>query len=93
MSRKSVLSATRTLHRCELCGEEVSHDVVRVDEGRLYHLRCFRLHVSEAEVGIFECPSCSTLGRSWDWVGKHWRECPACNGSGYLAAPGEACGN
>ena len=48
MSRKSVLSTRRTVYVCELCGGEVSHDVVRVDEGRLCHLRCFRLHVPEA---------------------------------------------
>jgi len=93
MSRKSVLSAPRTLHVCELCGVEVYHDVVRVDEGRLYHLRCFRMHVPEAEVGIFECPRCHTLGRSWDWTSKAWRECTLCGGGGYLADPGEACGN
>ena len=93
MSRKSVLSTARSLHTCELCGAEISHDVVRVDEGRLYHLRCFRLHVPEGEVGIYECPKCRTLGRSWDWSGKSWRECTLCGGSGYLAASGEACGN
>jgi hypothetical protein len=92
MSRRSVLSAVRPLHLCELCGEEVSHDVVRIDEGRLYHLRCFRMHVSGGEAAICECPGCSTLGRSWDWVGKHWRTCAVCNGSGYLAPSEEACG-
>jgi hypothetical protein len=93
MSRKSVLATIRTGHVCELCGEEITHDVVRVDEGRIYHLRCFRLHVPEAEAGIYECPRCRTLGRWWDWGGKSWRECTVCGGSGYLAAPGEACGN
>jgi len=93
MSRKSVLSTARLLHVCELCGDEISHDVVRVDEGRLYHLRCFRLRVPEAEVGIYECPKCRTLGRAWDWSGKSWRDCTICGGSGYLAASGEACGN
>lgn len=93
MSRKSVLSAARSLHACELCGVEISHDVVRVDEGRLFHLRCFRLHVPEAEVGLYECPKCRTLGRAWDWSGRSWRDCTVCGGSGYLAASGEACGN
>jgi hypothetical protein len=93
MSRKSVLAANRTLHTCELCGDEITHDVVRVDEGRVYHLRCFRRRVPENEMGLYECPTCRTLGRCWDWGGRSWRECTLCAGSGYLAAQGEACGN
>jgi hypothetical protein len=93
MSRKSVLGSTRTSHACDLCGEEITHDVVRVDEGRIYHLRCFRRRVPPNEMGLYECPKCRTLGRVWDWGGKAWRECSLCAGSGYLAAHGEACGN
>ncbi|MGA2381492.1 MAG: hypothetical protein ABSG85_19510 [Spirochaetia bacterium] len=93
MSRKSVLTSMRTLHLCELCGDEITHDVVRVDEGRIYHFRCFRRHVPEMELGFYECPKCRTLGRCWDWSGKSWRACTLCAGSGYLAAHGEACGN
>ncbi len=93
MSRKSVLSTPRTRHVCERCGEEISHDVVRIDEGRLYHLSCFRMLVPGPEIGILECPQCHTMGRYWDWTGKAWRECTACGGGGYLADPGEACGN
>jgi len=93
MSRKSVLTSMRTLHLCELCGDEITHDVVRVDEGRIYHFRCFRRHGPEMELGFYECPKCRTLGRCWDWSGKSWRACTLCAGSGYLAAHGEACGN
>jgi hypothetical protein len=93
MSRKSVLASSRALHLCELCGGEISHDVARVDEGRIYHLRCFRRQLPEAELGFYECPKCHTLGSWWDWAGKSWRTCTLCQGGGYLAAPGEACGN
>lgn len=93
MSRGSVLGTNRAVHACELCGEEISHDVVRIDEGRVYHLRCFRRYVPEAEVGLYECPKCRTLGRTWDWSARAWRTCGLCNGGGYLSAPGETCGN
>ena len=93
MSRKSVLAARTTTHFCELCGEEISHDVVRVDEGRMYHLRCFRRHVHDDEIGLYECPKCRTLGSTWDWMAKAWRACRLCGGSGYLSAAAEACGN
>lgn len=93
MSRKSVLSAKATVHSCELCGEEILHDVVRVDEGRMYHLRCFRKHVHDEEIGLYECPKCRTLGCTWDWMAKAWRACTLCDGCGYLSASGESCGN
>ncbi len=93
MSRKSVLAVKTGLQACELCGEEITHDVVRVDEGRIYHLRCFRQRVPEAEMGLYECPKCRTLGRVWQWGARTWRTCTLCSGSGYLAAAGESCGN
>jgi hypothetical protein len=93
MSRERVPASERARHVCGLCGDEISHDVVRVDGGRIYHLRCFRMHVPEAEVGMYECPKCRTLGRSWDWSGRSWRDCSLCGGSGYLAASSKACGN
>jgi hypothetical protein len=93
MPSKSVLTAVRRVPVCELCGEAISHDVVRVDEGRIFHLRCFRRHVQPGEIGMQECPSCRTLGARWDWRGRAWRSCPTCGGSGYLAAAEEACGS
>ncbi len=92
MSRRSVLSARQTGHACELCGGEISHDVVRVDDGRIYHFGCFRRHVHEGEIGLYECPKCRTIGRTWDWMAKAWRSCSLCGGSGYLAASPDACG-
>jgi hypothetical protein len=34
MPRKSILATVKRSYSCELCGEQISHDVVRVDEGR-----------------------------------------------------------
>jgi ribosomal protein L37AE/L43A len=93
MSRKSVLTSMRTLYLCELCGAEITQDVVRVDESRVYHLACFRRHLPKVEIGMYECPKCRTLGRFWDSSRKSWRACSLCGGGGYLAAPSEACGN
>ncbi len=93
MSRTSVLAAVRTAHACDLCGEEITHDVVRVDEGRIYHLRCFRRYLPGGALGLFECPKCRTMGCTWEWAEKSWRTCTLCNGGGYLSAPGDACGN
>ncbi len=92
MSRTSILAAIRQVHVCELCGEAISHDVVRIDEGRIYHLRCFRRHLQAGEMGMEECPACRTLGSSWDWRGRAWQSCPSCGGSGYLSLAEEACG-
>ena len=93
MSTNFVPAGVKRTVACEICAEEISHDVVRVDEGRVYHLRCFRRHVHGEEIGLFECPKCRTLGSSWDWRGHAWRACTLCGGSGYLAAGDEACGN
>ena len=92
MSRTSILAAVRQVHVCELCGEAISHDVVRIDEGRIYHLRCFRRHLQAGEMGMEECPACRTLGSRWDWRGRVWQSCPSCGGSGYLSGADEACG-
>jgi hypothetical protein len=93
MSRTSVLTRVKRLPVCEICGEEISHDVVRVDEGRIYHLRCFRRHLHEGEIGMQECPTCRTLGCGWDWRGHAWKPCARCGGGGYLSTAEEACGN
>ncbi len=79
-------------HRCELCGEPIVHDVARIDEGRIFHLSCFRRFLHEGEMGMRECPDCRTTGRSWDWQARAWRSCPGCGGSGYLAMTEAACG-
>jgi hypothetical protein len=91
MIRNSVLAAVRQVHVCELCGEPISHDVVRIDEGRIYHLSCFRRHLHPGEFGMEECPSCRTLGSTWDWRARAWQSCPTCAGSGYLSVPDAAC--
>ncbi len=93
MSRRSVLAALTGVHACELCREEITDDVVRVDEGRMYHLHCFRKHVHEEEIGLYACPGCRTLGSTWDWMAKKSRACRLCGGSGYLSAAAEPCGN
>jgi len=86
MSRKGFRWTGRPMPRCGQCGESISHDVARVDGGRIYHLRCFRQQVSEMDLGLYECPKCLTLGRTWDRVGRCWQVCILCAGNGYLAA-------
>ncbi len=73
---------------CELCGEEIKHDVVRVDEGRIYHMRCFSQHINAGVRRLKECPTCQTLGALWNWDHSQWKECDVCKGTGYL--PGGA---
>ncbi len=75
---------------CEICNEELLHDVARVDQGRLYHLRCFRLHVFEGDNGLYECPKCRTIGGTWSWTQSRWQCCTLCQGSGYLSAQEDA---
>ena len=92
MSHTGVLTTVTRSYFCELCGEVISHDVVRVDEGRIYHLRCFRRHLHKGEMGMQECPACRTLGCCWNWRGHAWQPCATCGGSGYLASAEEVCG-
>ncbi len=84
MSRRNVLTPGRSHHSCELCGEEILHDVVRVDAGRMYHMRCFNQHVNDGKRELSECPTCQTLGALWSWDHSQWSECNVCNGTGYL---------
>ena len=93
MSRSSVLTKTPVGITCHMCGDEITHDVVKVDGGSICHLRCFRRRVPEAEIGLYECPKCLTLGCTWDWAGRAWRSCTLCGGGGYLAVGAEPCGN
>jgi hypothetical protein len=68
---------------CAACGGGITHDVVRVDEGRVYHLACFRRVVFEPGTGLYECPRCLTLGSYR--TGRGMTECLLCGGLGYLA--------
>ena len=86
MSRRSVLSKEKNRHTCGLCGQEITHDVVRIDEGQVYHMSCFSLHFSGGSRGLTECQSCRTLGALWNRHAAAWSECTACSGTGYLAA-------
>lgn len=62
MSRRNVLVPGKPHYACELCGEEIRHDVVRVDGGRIYHMSCFSKHVNGGRRELNECPACQTLG-------------------------------
>jgi hypothetical protein len=94
MSRRNVLTPTgKSRHVCELCGEEILHDVVRVDGGSIYHMRCFNRHVGDGKDQLRECPTCQTLGALWSWDHSQWKECDVCKGTGYLAGPGSARGS
>jgi hypothetical protein len=55
-------------------------------------MRCFRRHLHEGELGMEECPSCRTIGSTWDRGRRAWQSCPTCAGSGYLAISEAACG-
>ena len=85
MSRKSVLTPTPSHLACELCGEEITHDVARVDAGRLFHLRCFRSRIDGGRRALVECPACLTLGARWNAAASTWDECQTCSGTGYLS--------
>ena len=85
MSRRSVLSKERNRHTCALCGREITHDVVRIDDGQVYHMSCFRRHFSGGSRGLVECQSCLTLGALWNRDEAAWNECGICCGTGYLA--------
>jgi hypothetical protein len=93
VSRRNVLAQGKSHHSCELCGEEILHDVVRVDGGRIYHLRCFTQRVNGGRIALSECPSCQTLGALWSWDNSQWSECDVCNGTGYLRGTGTVGGN
>ena len=77
--------SSRSKYVCEVCGEEIMHDVVRVDEGRIYHMRCFSQHMNAGERRLKECPTCQTLGARWSWDHSQWKECDVCKGTGYLS--------
>jgi hypothetical protein len=70
---------------CACCGGGITDEVARVDEGRCYHVRCFRGHLGVAPVGLYECPHCETLGGTWSATDGSWITCPLCGGCGYLA--------
>lgn len=84
MSRRGFLTPGRTSYTCELCGERIVHDVVRVDEGRIYHMSCFSRHMSQGRSELRECPACRTLGAQWSLDLSQWRECDECCGTGYV---------
>jgi hypothetical protein len=85
MSRRNVLAQEKPHYACELCGEEILHDVVRVDGGRIYHMRCFNQRVNAGKRELRECPTCQTLGALWNWDHSQWNECDVCKGTGYMA--------
>ena len=64
MSRRNVLAQEKPHLACELCCEEIVHDVVRVDGGRIYHMRCFNQRVNAGKRELRECPTCQTLALS-----------------------------
>jgi len=84
MSRRNVLAPAKSIYASDLCGEEILHDVVRVDGGRIYHMRCFSKHVNGGGTVLRECPTCQTLGALWSWDHSRWNECDVCNGTGYV---------
>ncbi len=84
MSRRNVLVPGKPHYACELCGEEIRHDVVRVDGGRIYHMSCFSKHVNGGRRELNECPTCQTLGALWSRDDSRWNECDVCRGTGYL---------
>jgi predicted RNA-binding Zn-ribbon protein involved in translation (DUF1610 family) len=86
MSRISVLSRSATLPRCGSCGNDITHDVVRVDEGSVFHVRCYHKGAGDEDRALFECPKCHTIGRTWHWRRLEWMTCDLCQGSGYLSA-------
>ena len=85
MSRRTVLAPGKPRYACELCGEEILHDVARVDGGRIYHMRCFDQRVNSGKRELRACPTCQTLGALWNWDHSQWSECDVCKGTGYLA--------
>ena len=86
MSRTSILSRSPGPLSCALCGNAIEHDVARVDEGRVYHVRCFRRHVTDSERTLYDCPKCATIGGTWSWSRHAWETCDLCAGSGYLSS-------
>ncbi|HUI69526.1 MAG TPA: hypothetical protein VL354_03325 [Spirochaetia bacterium] len=93
MSQTNAPGPRTSLYACELCGEEIRHDVARVDDGRIYHMRCFYKHLSGGTTGLKECPACQTLGALWSWDHSRWTECEVCNGTGYLSGSPRGSGN
>jgi hypothetical protein len=87
MSRKSVLSRRAGPPACDACGEDITDDVVRVEEGRVYHVRCYHESIRGQERSLYECPKCHTFGGVWSRRGREWRICNLCMGSGYLVPP------
>jgi len=86
ITRNDTAAGTCTLH-CEACGDGITHDVVRVDEGHLYHLRCFRNAMGASGSALYECPRCMTIG-SYRAGPRGWSDCELCAGLGYLAVGG-----
>ena len=84
MSRRNVLVPGKPHYACELCGEEIQHDVARVDGGRIYHMSCFSRHHNGGSRELNECPTCQTLGALWSRDHSRWNECDVCRGTGYL---------
>ncbi len=83
MSRIDGPVSGESRHACALCGEEIRHDVARIDGGRIYHMSCFSKHVSDGKTELRDCPACQTLGALWNWDHSQWYECDVCNGTGY----------
>ena len=84
MSPNDSFEPSRPNYTCELCGEEIQHDVVRVDGGRIYHMRCFNQKVNTGKRELRACPTCQTHGAVWNWDNSEWNECDVCKGTGYL---------
>jgi hypothetical protein len=84
MSPNNSLEPPRTNYACELCGEAIQHDVVRVNGGRIYHMSCFNQKVNAGKRELGACPTSQTLGAWWNWDHSEWNECDVCNGTGYL---------
>jgi DnaJ-class molecular chaperone len=84
MSPNNSLEPLRPTYACTLCGEEIQHDVVRVDGGRIYHMSCFNQKVNAGKRELRACPTCQTLGALWNWDHSEWTECDVCKGTGYL---------
>jgi len=84
MSRRSVLVPGRHPYACRLCGENVVHDVVRVDGPHIYHMSCFNRHIAGGRRELRDCPDCRTLGALWRHDLLQWHECKVCGGTGYL---------
>jgi hypothetical protein len=84
VASRTVPVSGKAPYLCEVCGEEILHDVVRVDGGRIYHMRCFSQHLHAGKSDLRECPSCQTLGALWSWDHSQWKECTVCRGTGYL---------